>query len=207
MVVQNQSKMGEDSKPRKPKRKDTQVPQPSGLTEHVADEAVQKERGDSLVRDATTASSLEAEHDSGEGINVNDVDKNKKLLLKIVNLTIDEVTLAQALAALKSPTKKKVQNMLDEEIALKLQVEIDEEEIIARAKEEKIDEANIAWDDIQAKVNVDYQLAQRLQAKEQKQFTIKEKATLFKELLDQRRKHFAAKRAKEKRNKPPTKTQ
>ncbi|GJX23084.1 retrovirus-related pol polyprotein from transposon TNT 1-94 [Tanacetum coccineum] len=47
-------------------------------------------------------------------------------------------------------------------IALKLQADIDEEERIARAEEEKIDEANIAWDDIQAKVDVDYQLAERL---------------------------------------------
>ncbi|GJT63420.1 putative ribonuclease H-like domain-containing protein [Tanacetum coccineum] len=51
--------------PRKPKRKDTQVPQPSGSSEHVADEVVHKELGDSLVRAATTASSLEAEQDSG----------------------------------------------------------------------------------------------------------------------------------------------
>ncbi|GKD68944.1 hypothetical protein Tco_1323034 [Tanacetum coccineum] len=50
---------------RKPKRKDTQVPQPSGPTEHVADEAVHKERGDGLVRAGTTASSLEVEQNSG----------------------------------------------------------------------------------------------------------------------------------------------
>ncbi|GJV08102.1 hypothetical protein Tco_1345758 [Tanacetum coccineum] len=55
--------------------------------------------------------------------------------------------------------------------------------------------------------DADYQLAQRLQAKEQEQFTTKQKATLFKELLEQRRKHFAAKRAKEKSNKQPNKTQ
>ncbi|GKD05588.1 hypothetical protein Tco_1180562, partial [Tanacetum coccineum] len=60
----------------------------------------------------------------------------------------------------------KDQLKLDEEIALKLQAEIDEEERIARAEEEKIDEANIAWDDIQAKVDADYQLAKRLQAEE-----------------------------------------
>ncbi|GJW41231.1 hypothetical protein Tco_0067076 [Tanacetum coccineum] len=41
------------------------VPQPSGPTDIVADEAVHKERGDRLVRAATTASSLEAEQDSG----------------------------------------------------------------------------------------------------------------------------------------------
>nr|GEV91578.1 putative reverse transcriptase domain, ribonuclease H-like domain, aspartic peptidase domain protein [Tanacetum cinerariifolium] len=52
-------------KPRKPKRKDIQVPQPSGPTESVADEAVHKGLGHRLVRAATTTSSLEAEQDSG----------------------------------------------------------------------------------------------------------------------------------------------
>ncbi|GJX52143.1 hypothetical protein Tco_0280512 [Tanacetum coccineum] len=52
-------------KPRKPKRKDTQVPQPSGSSKHVAYETVHKELGDSLVRATTTTSSLEAEQDSG----------------------------------------------------------------------------------------------------------------------------------------------
>ncbi|GJX55811.1 hypothetical protein Tco_0285708 [Tanacetum coccineum] len=52
-------------KPRKPKRKNTQVPQPSGSSEHVANEAVHKELGDNLVRAATTASTLEAEKEIG----------------------------------------------------------------------------------------------------------------------------------------------
>ncbi|GKD25766.1 hypothetical protein Tco_1231980 [Tanacetum coccineum] len=78
-----------------------------------------------------------------------------------VTITTEEVTLAQALADLKS-TKPKA----------KRDSEIDEEERISRAEEENIDEANIAWDDIQAKVDVDYQLAERLQAEEQEQFTI-----------------------------------
>nr|GEV69399.1 uncharacterized mitochondrial protein AtMg00810-like [Tanacetum cinerariifolium] len=64
MVIQNQSESGEDTKPRKPKRKDTQVPQPSGPTDNDANEAVHKKLGDRLVRAATTASSLEAEQDS-----------------------------------------------------------------------------------------------------------------------------------------------
>nr|GEV70605.1 ribonuclease H-like domain-containing protein [Tanacetum cinerariifolium] len=50
---------------RKPTRKVTQVPQPSDPKEHVADKVVHKELGDSLVRAATTASSLEVEQDSG----------------------------------------------------------------------------------------------------------------------------------------------
>ncbi|GKE15575.1 hypothetical protein Tco_1423152 [Tanacetum coccineum] len=46
-------------KPRKPKRKDTEVPQPSGPTDNVADEAVYEEMDDSLERAATTATSLD----------------------------------------------------------------------------------------------------------------------------------------------------
>nr|GEW49023.1 putative ribonuclease H-like domain-containing protein [Tanacetum cinerariifolium] len=89
MVIQNQSELGEGlamptdphhtptilqpsssqpqktQKPRKPKRKDTHVPQPSNPTDNVVDEAVYKELGDRLVRAATTASSLEAEQKSG----------------------------------------------------------------------------------------------------------------------------------------------
>ncbi|GJU61976.1 ribonuclease H-like domain-containing protein [Tanacetum coccineum] len=57
-------------KPRKPKRKDTQIPQSSGPTKHVADEAVYKELDDSLVRAATTASNLEAERQETMGYTI-----------------------------------------------------------------------------------------------------------------------------------------
>ncbi|GJR73909.1 hypothetical protein Tco_0086274 [Tanacetum coccineum] len=397
MMVHNQEEMGEGSaiptdphhiptfiqpspqpqktqKPRRPKKKDTRVPQSSVPSDNVADEAVYKELNDSLVRAATTSSSIEAEQDSGNIIKtrskatpnkagsqgttlggsprrqetightiaqigfenvsklsndlllarVLDLEKTKttkaeeivslksrvkkleqkkrsithglkrlykvgliarvessgdeedlddadmfdvntltgdevlaepEVAVKDVNLTVDEVTLAQALAALKSvkpkvkanvveepnvpvsatstkvsaatititatiPTPRKgivitkleepVKSMkkkdlirLNEEIASKLKVEFDEEE---RLREK--DEANVAltkeWDDIQAKVDADYQLAQRLQAQEQEELTNEEKARLFVQFLEQRGKHFAAKRAEEKRNKPPT---
>ncbi|GJS39713.1 putative ribonuclease H-like domain-containing protein [Tanacetum coccineum] len=51
--------------PRKPKRKDTHIPQSSNPSENVANEAVHKELGDSFVRAAITASCLEAEQDIG----------------------------------------------------------------------------------------------------------------------------------------------
>ncbi|GKE53428.1 hypothetical protein Tco_1488584 [Tanacetum coccineum] len=53
----------------------------------------------------------------------------------------------------------------------------------------------------------DYELAQRLQAEEQRELTIKERSKLFVELMDKRKKHFAKLRAKEIRRKPPTKAQ
>ncbi|GKC53386.1 hypothetical protein Tco_1076131 [Tanacetum coccineum] len=48
-------------KPRKPKKKDTQVPQSSVPSDNVTDEAIYKDLDDSLVRATTTASGLEAE--------------------------------------------------------------------------------------------------------------------------------------------------
>ncbi|GJT51560.1 uncharacterized mitochondrial protein-like protein [Tanacetum coccineum] len=148
---------------------------------------------------------------------------------KDVILSVDEVTLAQALAALKSAkvsekgdvikepsvpvsivtasTKERncfPRARLDEEIASKLQAEFDEEA-------EKEQEANVdlteEWDDIQAKIEADHELSQRLQAQQQEELSNAEKATLFVQLLEKRRKHFAAKRAEEKRNKPPTQAQ
>nr|GEV09635.1 hypothetical protein [Tanacetum cinerariifolium] len=261
-------------KPRKPKRKDTQVPQPSGPIKFVADEAVHKELGDSLVRAATTASCLEAEQDSSgpkcqetigdttaQTRRVKKLERRNKLrthklkrLYKVglsarldpsgdeeslgedaskqerridaidvddeitpVNdadnemfdvddlggeevfvaeqevvstaattetITTEEITLAQVLEALKTSKpkdkdkgimieepmkpKKKYQIRLDEEPALNLQAEFDEEERLARERAKKEQEANIAlietWDDIQAKINADHQLAERLQA-------------------------------------------
>ncbi|GJX27210.1 hypothetical protein Tco_0233506 [Tanacetum coccineum] len=102
---------------------------------------------------------------------------------------------------------KKDQLKSDEEEAKRLQAEFNEEERLAREK----DEANVAftkeWDDIQAKIEVDYELAQILQEEEQEEFSVEEKAKLFQQLLEQRRKHFEAKIAEEKRNKPPTQAQ
>nr|GEU67226.1 hypothetical protein [Tanacetum cinerariifolium] len=88
---------------------------------------------------------------------------------------------------------------------VKLQDE--KEERIAREKAQQIEEVNVAWDDIQAKIEADYQLAQRLQAEEQEELTDEEKARLFVQLLKKRRNFFAAKRAVEKRNIPPTRAQ
>ncbi|GJX46222.1 putative ribonuclease H-like domain-containing protein [Tanacetum coccineum] len=108
--------------------------------------------------------------------------------------------------------KKKDQVALDEEMArnleAQLQDELIEEEKLARQKEE---EANIAliesWDNIQAMMEADFELDQRLQAEEQGEITIEERSRLFIELTNRRKKHIAKLRAKEIRRKPPTKAQ
>ncbi|GJS23153.1 hypothetical protein Tco_0451785 [Tanacetum coccineum] len=112
----------------------------------------------------------------------------------------------------KKPLKKKDQIAMDEEVArnleAQLQAELEEEDTISRLKEEK---ANIAllesWDNTQAMMDADFQLAQQMQTEEQEQLSIEEKSKLFVELLEKRRKHFAALRAQEKRSRPQTKAQ
>ncbi|GKD81473.1 hypothetical protein Tco_1348312, partial [Tanacetum coccineum] len=111
-------------------------------------------------------------------------------------ITNIELTLAQTLAELKSTRpkttipsidkgkgimvkeslkiKKKDQVLIDEQEAIRLQAQFDEEERIARDKEEANAALIAQWNDIQKKI---------------------------------RRKHFAAKRAEERRNRPPTKAQ
>ncbi|GJY13317.1 putative ribonuclease H-like domain-containing protein, partial [Tanacetum coccineum] len=64
-MVKNLENVGKYLMYPRPKRKDTEVTQPSGRATNVADEAVNEEMDDSLVRAATTASSLEVEQDSG----------------------------------------------------------------------------------------------------------------------------------------------
>ncbi|GJV99766.1 putative ribonuclease H-like domain-containing protein [Tanacetum coccineum] len=180
-------------KPKKPKRKDTQIPQFSGPIDNVEDEVINEEIDDSLERAATTASSLDAKHDRG---NIN------KTQSKATPVTLPDGAWTEYVSEgdkgkgilVEETVKPKKKDLirLDEEITSKLQAEFDEEERLAREK----DEANVAlteeWDDIQAKVDADYQLAQRLQAQEQEELTDEEKERLFVQFLEQRRKHFAA---------------
>ncbi|GJY56003.1 hypothetical protein Tco_0455118 [Tanacetum coccineum] len=321
---------GSKQRSRRPKRKDTEIPQSSVPSDNVADEAVNEEMDDSLVRATTTATGLDAEQDKAslgdqedafkQGRKIDDIDKDANITLvdetqgrhdddimfdmsdladeevfvaeqgvhdskkddvaqvntaattvstastipvSTASKTDVEITLAQALAELKSakptttastrpkakglviyeqeqasttivssqqpsqakiqdkgkakmiepkpvkPIKKKDQIRLDKELAFKLHAEEEEEARLAREKAEKEQEANVAlieeWNDIQAKIKADQLLAKRLQAREQEELTIEEKAKLFQQLLEKRRKHFAAKRAEEKRNKPLTK--
>ncbi|GJV40427.1 hypothetical protein Tco_1418867 [Tanacetum coccineum] len=103
--------------------------------------------------------------------------------------------------------KKKDQVLFNKQEAIRLQAQFDKEARIEREKEE----ANAAlieqWNDIHDKVEIDYELAQRLQAEKQEELTIEEKSKLFVQLLEAKKKHFAAKRVEEKRNRPPTKAQ
>ncbi|GKE56287.1 hypothetical protein Tco_1495472 [Tanacetum coccineum] len=76
--------------------------------------------------------------------------------------------------------KKKDQISLDEQLTFKLQAKEEEEERLAREKAQREEEANIvSWDNVQAMIDADYQMAQQMQAEEQEKLSIEEKSKLF----------------------------
>ncbi|GJW32464.1 hypothetical protein Tco_0052496 [Tanacetum coccineum] len=271
----------QQQQPMKPKIKDTQVPQSSDPIENVVDEVVHKELGNSLVRAATTASSLEAEQDSvprnhGDAIaqtrfesvskHSNDsllargntlqsdedilkLDELMALCTTLQNQVLDlektKTTQHNEIASLKRRVKKLEKKDRSRthrpkrlyKVGLTARVESsDNEKSLGEdaSKQGRIDaidaidaDEEITWDidsdlvktlvmnkkrsirldEERAKIDADHQLAERMQAQEQEELSIEEKATLFQQLLEKKRKHFAAKSTKEKRNKPPTKAQ
>ncbi|GJS88177.1 putative ribonuclease H-like domain-containing protein [Tanacetum coccineum] len=295
-------------KPRKPKRKETQVLQPSGPTDIVINETVHKELSDRLVRAATTASSLEAEQESGNIIKTrskatpNEAAVPQCILSRcarkrVLDLEKTKTTQANEIASLKRRVKKlekkrssrthklkrlykvglsaRVESLVDEEdlgkdaskhgrwinaidedediTLVNVQDDADNEifDVDALTGDEVFVEQEVAakgWNVIKepnvpvnaasaptkdngkgimieepmkpmkkkfqimldeevASNKADHELAQRLQAEEQEELSDAEKATLFQQLLEKRRKHFATKRAEEQRNKPLTQAQ
>ncbi|GJR35392.1 hypothetical protein Tco_1211076 [Tanacetum coccineum] len=264
MVVQNQSELGKSlanptdpyhtptitqsstqaqktQKPRKPKRKDTQVPQPSGPSENVADEAVHKDLGDSLVRAATTASSLESKQDSGNITKIRSKetpnessslgttsgggpmcqetigDTIAQTRFKNVSKHSNDSLLSRGNTLRSDKDRLKFNELMElctnlqtrvldlEKTKTTQQNKIDREEINAIDADEDITLVNVQ-DDVDnemfdAKIKADHELSQRLQVEEQEELSVEEKAKLFQQLLEQRRKHFAAKSAEKKRTK------
>ncbi|GKC80908.1 hypothetical protein Tco_1136625 [Tanacetum coccineum] len=137
----------------------------------------------------------------------------------------DDVTLAKTLMAIRStkdkgkgimqepekPVKVKGKDQIeyDADVAQRLQAELDKEARLEREREKEASNAALIeeWDSIEARIDIDAQLAERIQAEEREQVSIEEQARLLMEFTAARKKFFAAKRAEEQRNKPPTKAE
>nr|GEW17296.1 putative reverse transcriptase domain-containing protein [Tanacetum cinerariifolium] len=137
--------------------------------EEVVLDTTTGEHEEQLIEDVSTAEPVTT---VGEVVTIV---ADKVNVAPTTDVTEDEITMAQALAALKS-TKHKV-------------VVLEQE------------------DNTQAMMEANSLLAERLQAREREEFSKVKKARLLVELIEKRKKHFAALRAQEKRNKPPTKAQ
>ncbi|GJU74799.1 hypothetical protein Tco_1266204 [Tanacetum coccineum] len=187
-----------------------------------------KKPDDSTASEGVTTASID-DSTTGEAVTTASIDDSA------VPTTNEEITLAQTLIQIKEAKPKVVttaattattsrpkdrgvvvQEPSEFRIPQEMQpssskdkgkgIMIEPEEKLARKQQE---EANIAliesWENTQAMIEADRLVAERLQSKEREELTDEEKPKLFMELMEKRRKHFAALRAQEKRNRPPTK--
>nr|GEZ83889.1 hypothetical protein [Tanacetum cinerariifolium] len=107
ILQSSSSQQKKTHKSRKPKRKVIKVPHPSDPMEHVADEVVHKELGDSLVRAATAASSLEAGQCDGDRMKLNEMmELCTNLQTRFIDLKKTKITQANEIDSLKMKVKK-----------------------------------------------------------------------------------------------------
>ncbi|GJS99472.1 hypothetical protein Tco_0820642 [Tanacetum coccineum] len=164
---------------RRSKRKDAEAPQPSDST-HVADEDVNEEPKITLVDET------QGRHDDDLMFNTcvlndeevfagHDMAEKEVSIADPVTTTGEVVTTANVAVSTACTIPVSAATITEDEITLAQTLEL-------RLVREK-GEANIAlteeWNNIQAKIKTDYELAQRLQAEEQEELTFDEKATLF----------------------------
>ncbi|GJS24766.1 hypothetical protein Tco_0453398 [Tanacetum coccineum] len=227
---------------RRKQRKATEVSQPSGLTEPMANEtenveSVPKHSNDPLLSEKTKTSQAveitelkervkklekkkgsrthrlrrlykvgrsarvvsskdeglgDQEDASKQGRKIADIDADAEDVVKkevsttefaidsATTTTVDELTLAQTLIEIKAAKPKVVTNAVTRPKDRGVVVQEPKEEKLARQREEytKI----VEWDNVQAMMDADYELAARLQAEEQGELTIEEKSRLFMEV-------------------------
>ncbi|GKE61848.1 hypothetical protein Tco_1512215, partial [Tanacetum coccineum] len=161
---------------------------------------------------------------SKQGRKIDDIDKDAEVTLvnetqgstaevsAATTITTEEITLAQALAELRSEKPKvvvqePVQSTTTttpstipkaKSITFRGPAKEEEQARLIREKAEKVKEANISWDNVQVMIEANRLLAERLQAREQEELTYEEKEKLFVELLEKRKKHFLVKESSKK---------
>nr|GEW76093.1 putative LRR receptor-like protein kinase [Tanacetum cinerariifolium] len=210
-------------KPRHPKRKTTKVPQPNESTDIAADEAVYKEgaprhHGDTSahtrVISAFDDGTLDKE-DTSKHRMIDEMDADEDIALQVsaahVTTAIADILVSNAETMVTtSPTITAESTKTNVEVTRapkRKGVMIQHPEETTSTKTASSQQPHVQDKDIQEKVDVDYQLTERLQAEEQQELNEEKKDKLFMELLKKRRKFFPAKRNEEKRNRLPTKTQ
>nr|GEY57011.1 retrovirus-related Pol polyprotein from transposon TNT 1-94 [Tanacetum cinerariifolium] len=216
LTVASSSQPKKTQKHKKTKIKATEISQSIRPTTLVADKTVHEERRDRVEMAATTNSSLEAKQDSGGYIQPggNDQDEGISFVQEHVEIqgkyghdaeintasisittTSINITTAELVTTVSTPITTVGVSVSTTE-PTQLQAELEEGEGLARQKEEEANIALIAeWDDLQAMMHADHELAERLQAEEQRESTIEERSKLFVELVNEKEKAFLKDRA------------
>ncbi|GJW29354.1 hypothetical protein Tco_0046229 [Tanacetum coccineum] len=201
-------------------RQESVVPQPRSPTQtNVADEAASTGVDVRLGGATTTVTGLEAGYGSGNidktpamphdsplprGRHEHDMESDFKFTVaeevyttkKGVSTTKPISTVGASVStASASSAKDKGKAIIEEARTIQTKTKLQQEQ------------ERLKWEDIQARIKADEELAQRLQAEEREKYSETKKARLLAELINQRKRHFAQQRAKERRNKPPTQAQ
>ncbi|GJW71801.1 hypothetical protein Tco_0128718 [Tanacetum coccineum] len=212
--TENQGKIGADY---------TEVVKGSGDTKVLDTEKAVNTAGEGVSTASVTETTLikmKEEKAKEKGVVIKDVEDSSRHVRSINTLqplpTIDPKDKGKGIlqeTESVEKTKKKVQGDAqiekDAEVALRLQAELDEELRVERERQEEASKVAIAemFDEVQARMDADYELAARMTQEEQEKYTIEERARLLAEFFERRKKQLAAERAEAIRNKPPTKTQ
>ncbi|GJT54564.1 hypothetical protein Tco_0989618 [Tanacetum coccineum] len=141
---------------------------------------------------AKTLVKIRSEKAKVKGIAFSDVEE-------ILRLNRSTTTL-QPLPIIDPKDKELAQRLHEEELA---ELDIAQKE---RQKQEEATSADLAkeFDEIQAIIDADHELAVRLTHEEQEKYTIEERTRLLTEFFERRKKQLAAESAEAIRNKPPT---
>ncbi|GJY25827.1 hypothetical protein Tco_0400553 [Tanacetum coccineum] len=250
-------------KPRKPKRRDTEASQPSGLTTNLAEEAIKEENVPTHSNDpllsgedrlklkelmalwlrrlykvglsARVISSedegLGEEDASKHGRKIHDIDADKDITLENVHdedmfdtsvFNGKEVFAGQDMAEKEVSTADPVTtagevvttanvevSTANPTAATITTVELTLAQTLAELKSARPKTRGVVMQEPSESTPTTTTISSKDKGKaeEQEELTIEEKSKLFVQLLEKRRKFFAAKRVEEKRNKPPTKAQ
>nr|GEZ66265.1 ribonuclease H-like domain, reverse transcriptase, RNA-dependent DNA polymerase [Tanacetum cinerariifolium] len=189
------------------------------MMKNLEDEAVCEEMYDSVEWVATIDTGLDVEHDRGSGPRRQETMGDAAAQTRVIALETIKTNQALEIGSLKRRVKKlekkaskrtykrnrlyKIGVLDDEEVMAEKEVKTDDPvttvgEVVTTAGVE---------DDVQAMMDADHEIAERLQAEEQGELSNEERSKLFVKLMNQRKKHFVRLRAEEKMRKPPTKAQ
>ncbi|GKE11203.1 hypothetical protein Tco_1414754, partial [Tanacetum coccineum] len=178
-----------------------------------------------LVTTAGTLIKMKEEKARAKGFAIKDIKDSSRPIRSITTLqplpTIDPKDKGKGVLVEEEPekpekVKRRDQGLAQIESDAELAQRLHEEELAeldrAQKEKQKQEEATNAalaeeFDEIQARMDVDHELAVRLTHEEQEKYTIEERATLLAEYFERRKKQLAAERAEEIRNKPPTRAQ
>ncbi|GJS78458.1 hypothetical protein Tco_0728339 [Tanacetum coccineum] len=195
----------------------------------IVNEAMKNVEGDT-VNTATTRVSAASASVTIVGVSISTVEPRTPPTTTITAFEDEDLTIAQTLVKMRSQKDKEkgkgvafraaqeesarptrilptiAQRLFEEE-----QVQFEREQRIARERAAEQEAKNVAlieqMEDIQARMDADELLAERLQQEEREQLTIKENSRMLVEMIAERKRFFAAQRAEQIRNKLPTKAQ